>query len=434
MRNNTLALLGGSPLYDRPAPPYNTIGAAEKAAVAEVLDSGDLSGFVASPGDAFWGGRAVRALEQSFREHFDVKHAIAVNSATSGLHCAVAAMDIGPGDEVIVPPYSMTATATAPFMLGALPVFADIEDRTFGLDPASVEATISPYTRGIIAVNLFGHPARLDELRAIAKRHDLFLIEDNAQAPDATCLGRKTGTIGDAGVFSFNRHKTMQAGEGGVILTNDDRIALKAALFRNHGEGLVGPMAIDDIVNTAGLNYRMTEMEAAVANVQFGKLTSLNAERVALAERLSAGLAALPGISPPVVEKSCSHVYYFHVSRFDEAKAGLPRDLFVQAVAAEGYPMRSGYVSPIYLEPMYQRRVGIGRSGFPFSSHPRQDVSYDRGICPTVERLQDMDLFLTNFIHPPLTEVDMDGFVDACVKVLDQKEALLKWQEALAVR
>lgn len=433
MRNSTLALLGGVPLNDLPIPIYNTIGKAEKNAVVEVLESGELSGFVASPGEAFWGGRAVRALERSFKEHFGVKHAVAVNSATSGLHCAVAAMDVGPGDEVIVPPYTMTATATTPFMLGALPVFADIEDSTFGLDPAAVEAAISPHTRGIIAVNLFGHPARLDALRTIADRHGLFLIEDNAQAPDATFHGRKTGTIGDAGVFSFNRHKTMQAGEGGVVITDDDRIAQKAALFRNHGEGLVGPMAIDDIVNTAGLNYRMTEMEAAVANVQFGRMESFNAKRVALAERLSEGLAVLPGINPPVVEDGCSHVYYFHVSLFDETEAGLPRDLFVQAVAAEGYPIRAGYVTPIYLEPMYQRRIGIGRGGFPFTSHPRQDISYDRGICPTVERLQDTELFLTNFIYPPLTAADMDGFIEACAKVLDQRGALLAWQEAHAV-
>lgn len=432
MTKSDLALLGGAPVRRAPVPPYNTVGDEEKAAVLEVLESGELSGFIASPGDAFWGGRRVQALEAAFRDHFGVRHAVAVNSATSGLHCAVAAMDVGPGDEVIVPPYTMTASATAPFMLGAVPVFADIEDRTFGLDPDSVEAAVTPYTRGIMAVNLFGHAARLDELARIAERHGLFLIEDNAQAPDALYRGRKTGTIGIAGVFSFNRHKTMQSGEGGVIITDDDRVAQKLALFRNHGEGLVGPMGVEDIVNTAGLNYRMTEMEAAVAGVQFRKLGSLNAARVRLAERLSRGLGELPGITPPAVEEGCTHVYYFHVSKYDARAAGLPRDLFVQAVAAEGFPIRAGYVTPIYLEPMYQRRIGIGRDGFPFSTHPRQNVSYAPGICPTVERLQDSDLFLTNFIHPPLGEDDMDAFVEACRKVLDGRQALLDWRRTAA--
>lgn len=432
--NSDLALLGGIPLNQETPPPYNTIGDEEKAAVMRVLEVGELSGFVASPGDQFWGGEQVQALEEAFRRHFGVQYAIAVNSATSGLHCAVAALGVGPGDEVIVPPYTMTATATAPLMMGAVPVFADIEDRTFGLDPEAVEAAITPCTKGIIAVNLFGHPARLDELSAIAERHSIFLIEDNAQAPDADYHGRKTATIGDIGVFSFNRHKIIQSGEGGVVVTDDGDLALRLALFRNHGEGLVGPMEIEDIVNTAGLNYRMTEMEAAVAVVQFGKLAAIKTQRVELAEHLSANLTSIDGLTPPVVEEDCSHAYYFHVSKYDPETTGLPRDLFVRAVAAEGYPIRAGYVTPIYLEPMYQRRIGLGRTGFPFSTHPRSaDLNYARGICPTVERLQDRELFLTHMIYPPYTKTDMDGFAHACRKVLDHRDELLAADPVAAI-
>ncbi len=422
MSASTLALLGGTPVVSKPRPAYNTIGAAEKAAVMEVLDCGELSGFVASPDQYFWGGKQVRAIEEAFKRHFGVKHAIAVNSATSGLHCATMATGIGPGDEVIVSPYTMTASATSIIMCGALPVFADIEPDTFGLDPTSVEANITPNTRGIMAVNIFGHGARLAELRAIADRHGLFLIEDNAQAPDALYRGAKTGTIGDAGVFSLNRHKTMQCGEGGVVITNDDKIALKLALMRNHGEVIVGPMGIDDIVNTVGLNYRMGEMEAAVGQVQFAKLPELNRQRIELANCLTARLSELPGITPPKVETGCSHVYYMYVSKMDEAVVGIPRDLFAAALTAEGVPMRAGYLKPIYLEPMYQRRIAFGRNGFPFSAHPRQ-VSYDRGICPLVEHLQDHEVLLTS-VYPPMTVADMGAIADAFDKVMENRDAL----------
>jgi len=420
-----LALLGGKPIRSEPLPAYNTIGAAEKAAVMEVLASGELSGFVASPGDHFWGGRQVRALERAFRERFGVKHAIAVNSATSGLHCAVAAMGVGPGDEVIVPPYTMSASATAILMTGAVPVFADIEDKHFCLDPAAVEAAITPCTRGIMAVNLFGHPAPLPALREIADRRGLFLIEDNAQAPGAICQGRFTGTIGDMGVFSFNRHKTLQSGEGGVIVTNDEKLALKAALVRNHGEAVAAALELADLVNAVGVNYRMTEMEAAVARVQFSRLDELTAPRVALAKRLDAGLGKLPGLTPPAVAPGCSHVYYFYVMKYDAQATGIPRDLFAEAVRAEGFPLRAGYVKPIYLEPLYQRRIAFGAQGFPFTANPRNaELSYAKGLCPVTERLQEREILLTNITYPPLTEADMDAFVAACAKVLENRDAL----------
>lgn len=426
MTTSPLALLGGAPLNTRPAPPYNTIGEAEKRAVMAVLDGGELSGFIGSPGEQFWGGPRVKALEAAFRAHFRVKHAVAVNSATSGLHAALMACDLGPGDEVIVPPYTMSATSTTVLMCGAVPVFADIEPDTFCLDPEKAAAAITPHTRAIVAVNIFGHPAALGPLRDLADRHGLKLIEDNAQAPDADYRGRKAGTIGHAGVFSFNRHKTMQCGEGGVIVTDDDAIALKCALFRNHGENLAGPMGLADIVNTLGVNYRMGEMEAAVALEQFKKLPALNAARQALCQRLTRRLSALPGIVPPRIAADASHVFYFYVMKFDEKAAGLPRDLFVKAVSAEGFPLRAGYLRPLYLEPLYQKKIAIGRNGFPFTANPRNaNLSYAPGICPVVERLQEREVMLTNYIYPPLTEADMDRFADAFEKVLANRDALL---------
>ncbi len=424
---DTLALLGGKPINDKPFQFNNAIGEEERHAVLAVLDRGELSGFIASPGEPFWGGEAVRGLQRMFCEHYGVKHAVAVNSATSGLLCALSATGIGPGDEVITSPYTMSATSTVVLMLGAVPVFADIEAETFGVDPASVEANITPHTKAIIAVNIFGHSARLTELRAIADRHGLFLIEDNAQAPDALHQGKLTGTIGDIGVFSFNRHKVMQCGEGGVVITNNDKLFEKAALMRNHGEAVLEGFGIDDLVNAIGLNLRMTELEAAVAIEQFKKLPRLNAEREALARRLDEGLAGIDGIAAPHVGEGNRHVYYMYAMKYDALRTGLPRDLFVKAMLAEGLFIRGGYLKPTYLYPTYQKRIAIGDKGFPFTANPRnKNLSYAEGLCPVCERLESRELMITAVMQPPQTLEDMDRYAAGIRKVLANRDALLK--------
>ncbi len=415
------AILGGQPHNTKVFPPYNTIGDEEKKAVMEVLDSGELSGFIAAAIPEFNGGRKVKALEEAFCDYFNVKHAVAVNSATSGIYCMLMAMGIGPGDEVITSPYTMHATASSILQCGAVPIFADIEEDTFGLDPLSVEKKITENTKGILAVNIFGHAARLDELNNVAKKNNLWLLEDNAQAPAGVAEGQKfTATVGKAGVFSFNRHKTMQSGEGGVVITNDKVVAQKMRLVRNHGEAVVDAMGIDDIVNTIGQNLRMTEMEAAVALCQFKKLDVLNDSRIALANRLSECLKEISGITPPQVRKDCKHVYYFYVMKYDAKITGLSRKNFVKAVNAEGYYMREGYLRPIYLEPMFTKKICFGKEGYPFTANKRNaEIKYERGLSPVCERLNDEEIVLTNIIYPPLTIDDMDGFSRAIGKVLE---------------
>ena len=427
------AILGGTPVRSEPLPLYNTIGEEEKSAVMKVLDSGVLSGFAAQPNRDHLGGRWIEAVEESFCRRFGSKYAIAVNSATTALHAALAATGVGPGDEVIVPPYSLCASATAVLYTGAIPIFSDIDDEVFCLDPASVEANITPYTKGILVVNLYGHPASLLELKRIADKHDLFLIEDNAQSPGATINGRHAGTVGDAGIFSLNRHKTMQCGEGGVIITDDETIATKSRLIRNHGEKLVEAMGIDNIVNTVGLNYRMTNMEAAVAKIQIDKLDALTAPRQEMAARITSRLSEIDGIEAPLVRPDCTHVYYFYTMKFDAEKIGMPRNLFVKAVQAEGFTLTPGYEKPLYLEPVYQRKICFGDKGYPFSANRRNaQISYARGICPVVERLHEKELMWTNITYPPLTTDDMDGFADALEKTVANKDALLMNQEKLS--
>ena len=204
--------------------------------------------------------------------------------------------------------------------------------------------------------NLYGQPAALFELRQIAKRHGLFLLEDNSQSPGALIEGKATGTIGDAGVFSFNRHKVMQCGEGGLIVTNNDRIAEVCRLVRNHGEKLVSDLGVEDICNTVGLNYRMPNMEAAIAKIQFEKLDSLTEPRVNLANHMRSSLSTIDCIDPCEVRPACTHVYYFFPMKYNRDLAGISRELFVEAVKAEGFQLARGYDKPIYLEPVYQQK------------------------------------------------------------------------------
>lgn len=420
------AILGGTPENSTIFPPYNTIGQEEKEAVMAVLDSGELSGFVAGDIPEFYGGKQVQALEKEFCKQFDVKYAVSVNSATSGIYCMLMAMGVGPGDEVITSPYTMHATASSILQCGAVPIFADIEEETFGLDPISVQENITKHTKGILAVNIFGHAARLNELKEVSDNNDLWLLEDNAQAPAGIVEGGAfTATVGKAGVFSFNRHKTMQSGEGGVVLTHDEDVAKRMMLVRNHGEVVVDVWKMDDISNTIGQNLRMSEMEAAVALCQIKKLDHLNSARIELANRISTGLKEIDGLSAPIVRDGCKHVYYFYVMKYDEAKVGVSRDHFVEAVNAEGYYLRGGYLRPIYLEPMFRQKICFGKDGYPFTVNSRNDeIKYEKGLCPVAERLNEKEVILTNIIYPPITTDDMDGFVRAIKKVISHADEI----------
>jgi len=420
-----LAINGGKPVRQAPFPPYVPIGEEEKRAVLEVLESTVLSKFLGTWSADFYGGPRVQKLEQEWAEYFGVKYAVSVNSATSGLYAAVGAAGVGPGDEVIVSPYTMTASATAAVVYGAIPVFSDIDPDIFGLSPQSIRKCISPYTKAIIVVDLFGHPAEMDEIMQIAREHKLMVIEDAAQAPGALYKGRYAGTLGDMGVFSLNYHKTIHCGEGGVVVTNDDNFAERLRLIRNHGEVVVKDKGVENIVNLIGFNYRMTEIEAAIAREQLKKLERLVVPRNEAANYLTERLSKLPGIIPPVVRPGVRHGYYVYAMRYDASKTGISRDQFVQALKAEGIPMGQGYVEPIYLEPVYQQRIAFGKHGFPFT-YPgyKGQVSYDRGICPVTERMYHKELIYANICHGNISRRELENIVAAFVKVLEYAEEI----------
>ncbi|MCL9683569.1 DegT/DnrJ/EryC1/StrS family aminotransferase [Legionella maioricensis] len=384
-----LAINGGRPIIKQPLPADSTINKDDFEAVKRVFERGSLSGFYGSWGEEFLGGVEVKQFERLWAERFEVPYVVSVNSATSGLYAAVGALGISPGDEVIVPPYTMSATAMAPLVYGAIPVFADIDPHTFCLDPDAVRAAITPKTKAIIAVNLFGHPAPLTQLAAIAKEFGLGLIEDNAQGPLAMEDGRYAGTVADIGVFSLNYHKHIHTGEGGMCTTRDPELALRLQAIRNHAENIVAPAPIQNPVNMIGFNYRMTEMSAAVGISQLAKIDAEVGRRQHLAECLSEGLADLEGITVPTVRPGCRHVYYTWAAKLDEARLGVSRKDFSAALTAEGFPHFVGYVTPLYMLPVFQKRIAFGREGWPFNLTNRQ---YHKGLCPVAERMHEREL------------------------------------------
>lgn len=414
-----LALLGGNKVREKPFPPHPIIGEEEKKAVMQVLESGKLSTFVAQPGEHFLGGVKIKQFEGNFASYHGIKYAVAFNSATAALHAAVVACGVKPGEEVIVPPYTFTSTATCALMHNAIPVFVDIEPDIFCLDPAKIEPAITPRTRAIIPVHLFGHPVDMDEIMAVAKKHNLRVIEDAAQAPGAIYKGRLVGTIGDCGIFSFTETKNIMTGEGGMLITNDKEIAEIAQMIRNHGEVILESQSQrtyrSDIL---GWNYRMTELEAALGIEQLRKLDTLNQRRIKLANYLSEKLAEIDGLTPPINRPWVKHVYYVLPVKYDEGKIGIPRDLFVKALVAEDIPFGAGYVRPLYLNPIYHENK-------PFIyNYYGKEINYDKGLCPVTERLYERELMLTAVCRPPATREDMDDIVRAIHKILENREEL----------
>ncbi|MDR7306033.1 DegT/DnrJ/EryC1/StrS family aminotransferase [Rhodoferax saidenbachensis] len=420
--NSKLAILGGEPAVKRPLGVFNAIGPEEKAAVVDFLDKGTvLSGFHGSARPSFFGGEQVQAFEAAWSARFKTKHSISVNSATSGLMAAMGAIGIGPGDEVIVPPYTMTATAVAPLIYGGIPVFVDIDPDYFCLDPVLVEKAITPATKAIIAVNLFGHPAELTRLRALADAKGLYLIEDNAQAVIAEEDGKLAGTIGHIGIYSLNVHKHIQVGEGGVCVTASDDLALRLQLIRNHGENVIDWLDVKELSNLVGFNYRMTEITAAMARAQLKKVDVLVERVERVCHALTAGLSDLPGLTPPKVRTGCRHNYYMWSARFDAAIIGTTREKFSQALEKEGFPNAGGYVRPIYQIPMFQRQIAIGKNGFPFNLVGK---TYSEGLCLVTEKMHKKELLQFQPVSWDVDEDQVAMLIEAVRKVYQQAESI----------
>lgn len=421
--SSLLALLGGTKTIQSKLKHYNSIGEEELQAAKQVIESGVLSQFLGAWHEDFYGGPKVREFERQCANFFGVKRAVTVNSATSGLIAAVGAIGIEPGDEIIVSPWTMCASATAILHWNAIPVFADIDPETFCLDPRSVEANITPYTKAIMAVDIFGQPADMDALLAIAAKHQLKVISDSAQAPSALYKGKYAGTMADIGCYSLNYHKHVHTGEGGILVTNDDELAERLCLIRNHAEAVVGDKGATNLSNMIGYNFRLGEIECAIGIEQLKKLDRLVAARQGIADCLDNALQDLPGLQTPVVRTECTHVYYYYPMILDVHALGVSRDRIHEALNAEGVPVGNRYQN-LHLLPMFQRKIAYGSNGFPWSSEIcKRDVDYSKGICPVAEELNDSTYLGFGMCVYELPEKDIELIVQAFHKVwngLDQ--------------
>jgi perosamine synthetase len=418
MRAEKLALFGGRKTIDVTFKRYNSIGIEELEAATAVIESGVLSQFLGVWHADFLGGPKVQQFERMCEEYFGVKHAVTVNSWTSGLVAAVGAIGIEPGDEVIVTPWTMCASATAILQWNAIPVFADIDPNTFCLDPDSVEANITPHTKAIMAVDILGHSADMDALMAIAERHNLKVISDTAQAPGTYYKGKMSGTLADVGGYSLNYHKHIHTGEGGILVTNDDQIAERLRLIRNHAEAVVGPKGETALTNMIGSNFRLGEIECAIGIEQLRKLKGFVAGRQRAAERLSRGLRDLLGLRTPRIEADCTHAYYMYPLVLDIEALGVSRSVLIKALEAEGVVgLAAGYAN-IHMLPMYQKKIAYGSNGFPWSSDIcKRDVSYAKGICPVAEELHEKTYIGFAMCMHELYDEDIELLVTAFKKV-----------------
>ncbi len=359
------------------------LGAEEIAAVTEVLESGILTHKSGS-------GMFVRRFEEAFAKFVGAKHVIAMNSGTAALHAALLAFDVKAGDEVIAPPFSFIATTNMVLLNGAKVVFADISPDNFNLDPAKVEAAITPKTRAILPVHLYGHPADMDPLVELAQKHGVRIIEDAAQAHGSKYKGRDVGTIGDVGCFSLYPSKVITTGEGGLLTTNDDELAETLRQIRTHGE--IRPYEYVQL----GHNYRLPELQAAIGVEQMKRLPDFLEKRKKNAEHLTSHLADVKNIVRPAEASWATHNWYLYTIRIPAPRN---RDSVQKALHTAKIGAAIYYEVPLHLTPIYRRLF-----------------QYKEGLMPVSEQAAKEVLSLP--VHPALTEEERAWVVQQSLQAL----------------
>lgn len=419
-----LAINGGEKSISHNFSIYNSIGVEEQEAASKVVKSGVLSDFLGAPGSNFLGGKYVKKFERNFEEQFKVKHSISVNSWTSGLIAAVGALGIVPGDEVLVTPWTMCASAISILHWNAIPVFVDIEEDTFCMDPKKITEKITERTKAILVVDIFGHSADMDPILAIAKEHNLKVISDCAQSPGARYKGKLAGTLGDIGGYSFNYHKHIHTGEGGMIVTSNDEYAEKCQLIRNHAEAAIVANKDPDLTNMIGYNFRLGEIESAMGIEQLKKLDQAISSRQKAAELLSENLKDIEALSIPIVRDDCSHVYYFYAMKHDENIAGVSRDRVYDALIAEGVPFISKNYQNLHMLPMFTEQQCYGTKNFPWSLNDGVRYKYGSGICEVAERLNEKEYLGIFMVGSNFTDTEINILGDAIRKVYSNLDEL----------
>lgn len=426
----------------KPFPSQYTIDGEEMRRAMDVLKTKRLSSYRGNSGPNFLGGPMVKTLEDVFSTKMETGYAIPTNSCTSALIIACGAIGLKPGDEVIVTPYSMTCSATAPLHYGATPVFADVEPDHYCLDPVSIEKKITEKTKAIIVVDLFGQACDAVKIREIADRHNLFVIEDAAQAIGSYYKGSPTGSLFDIGCFSFTQGKHLTAGEGGMVITHNDDLAQKCRLIMNHAEAVINAMDTNPIFppreagfeNMVGFNMRMTEIQAAILIEQVKKLdyfVYLRQNNVAKINKVIKEANIPPLIIANEPRLDSTHSYYVQAFKWNHnLSEGMSREQFVNGVSCLLPPetgredrslMGYGYIKPIHLMPLFRFNAHWSLKN-PWLTKGTTWERYYRGMCPVVENLYENELIISMMHALSLEDEDIEYIGDVFKYVWDNRE------------
>ena len=381
----------------------NTIGQKEIDAVVNVMSNGNLSEFNAGWGEGFYGGEQVQLLEQSICKKFNVNHAITVNSWSSGLLIAVGSLGLEPGDEIIVSPWNMCSTVTSILQWLCVPVFCDIDSATFSIDPKKLESCITPRTRAIIANDMHGRSCDLAPILSIAKKYDLKVISDSAQSIGSIYNGQYSGTIADIGGFSFNWHKHINCGEGGVVITNNDFLAKKMQLLRNHAEGVVTEAGLP-LNNMIGFNFRLTEIQAAIIIEQLKKLDDIIVIRQQNAKKIIDILSEFnEHVLLPIEHNNWTNVFCSFPMVFKNKRH---RENIYQQLKMSNYPVTKQFSrGPVHRLPVFKNKTIFGKTDIPWCFN-ENSYQYIDGICPIAELLAD-DYFLDLSMEYSYSSIDL---------------------------
>jgi perosamine synthetase len=420
-----LAIDGGTPVLTRSDfKNWPIITDDDRRLINEVLDSGIVAGGTAPQ---------VKGLEKEWAEYTGAKYCLTTCSGTAALHMALAALGVGPGDEVITSAFTFLASASCAIHQNAIPVFVDIDPKTYNMDPAKLEAAITPRTKVIIPVHIQGLPADMDPIMKIAKKHNLAVIEDACQAHGATYKGRMVGTIGDIGCFSLNNFKNVSGGEGGLFITNNESLKEKAGLVRCFGDE-VDEVSKRRVYNASilGYMYRNQELPAAHARAQIMHLDENNDVRIANANYLTKELSKIPGVIPPYCPEDCKHVYFMYNVRFDPKAAGVDIDpktfriAVEKALYKEGMLLGQWQTMPVPGQDLFQSKLGYGASGYPWTINEDKGIEYDYSVdqYPEAQALCD-NYTIVHGIHAPNGIDLMEKFVTAFKKVFANLDVAL---------
>ena len=396
---------------------FNTYDNKEKKAVLRVLKSGVLSGFLGNRVSGLKGGPYVNKFETNIKNFFNVKYAITVNSWSTGLTCAVGAIGIEPGDEIILPTWTMTACSAAVLHWNAIPVFADIDSETFNICIKSIKKNITKKTKAIMVVDIFGLPSNYKEIKKIAKKHKLKIICDSAQSPGATYYGKHCATLGDVGGYSLNYHKHIHTGEGGILVTNNNKIARNLRLLRNHAEAVVSEKTNKkNLINMIGNNFRLGEMEASIGIEQLKKLNTIIKARLKISKYLINKLKKIKFIKLPKNYKNIKNVFYVIPILLDIKKIKFSRKKILKELNKFGAKgLTEGYVN-LHTQPLFKNKICYGSKGFPWSFF-KNKISYKKGICPVAENFHEKSLLLYQGVSLyDLTKTNVDDLVLAFKK------------------